>query len=148
VREYVERLYLPAGLAEETISDSGFQPARDLALWKARVRAAWPNVHVTHVETGGVDAVPQVGDVLNVRADVELGGLSPDDVSVEVVYGRARDGDTLLDPSHAALAAVGDAFEGTVPLGRAGSFGYNVRVVPRHPLLASSAEMGLIAVMA
>jgi len=31
-------------------------------------------------------------------------------------------------------------------LARAGSFGYNVRVVPSHPLLASAAEMGLIAV--
>jgi len=37
-------------------------------------------------------------------------------------------------------------FAGTVALARAGSFGYTVRVVPRHPLLASPAELGLIAV--
>ena len=49
--------------------------------------------------------------------------------------------DVVLDDT-----SVGDVFEGTVPLGRAGSFGYNVRVVPRHPLLASAAELGLIAV--
>ena len=147
VREYVERLYVPAGRAEETISDADYQPARDLAVWKARVTAAWPNVHVAYVESGGMDTVPQVGDELNVRASVELGGLAASDVTVEAVYGRARDGDTLLDPSRAELVPVGDVFEGTVPLGRAGSFGYNVRVVPRHPLLASSAEMGLIAVM-
>ena len=147
VREYVERLYVPAGRAEETISDADYQPARDLAVWKARVTAAWPNVHVAYVESGGMDTVPQVGDELNVRASVELGGLAASDVTVEAVYGRARDGDTLLEPSRAELVPVGDVFEGTVPLGRAGSFGYNVRVVPRHPLLASSAEMGLIAVM-
>jgi len=33
-----------------------------------------------------------------------------------------------------------------VPLERSGSFGYTVRVVPKHPLLASEAELGLIAV--
>jgi glycogen phosphorylase len=36
-------------------------------------------------------------------------------------------------------------FTGTLPLTRAGSFGYNVRVVPQHPMLASVAEMGLVA---
>jgi starch phosphorylase len=150
VREYVERLYLPAAKAEETISANSYQPARELALWKSRVAEAWPAVHVTHVESGGVDAVPQVGDTLHVRAQVELGGLSADDVSVEVVYGRARDGDRLIDTQHAVLEPTTDnggasTFAGSVPLGRAGSFGYNVRVVPRHPLLASAAEMGLIA---
>jgi len=147
VREYVERLYLPAAAAERAITADDLAPARQLAEWKSRVRAAWPSVHVAHVESGGVDAVPQVGDELHVRATVELASLTPDDVLVEVVYGRARDGDTLESPARATLTPVDGAFEGTVPLGRAGSFGYNVRVVPRHPLLASSAELGLVAVM-
>nr|WP_221420795.1 alpha-glucan family phosphorylase [Conyzicola lurida] len=151
VREYVERLYIPAATAEETISAGTYQPARELSLWKSKVEAEWPAVHVTHVESGGVDAVPQVGDTLHVRAQVELGGLTADDVTVEVVYGRAREGDRLADTHQESLELTGAAngvstFAGTVPLGRAGSFGYNVRVVPRHPLLASAAEMGLIAV--
>ena len=114
------------------------------------MNAAWPSVQVTHVESGGVDALPQVGDTLHVRAQVALGGLTSDDVAVEVVYGRARDGDQLVETQHAPLEQTGETngtatFAGSVPLGRAGSFGYNVRVVPRHPLLASAAEMGLIA---
>jgi starch phosphorylase len=36
-------------------------------------------------------------------------------------------------------------FSGTVVLERAGSFGYTVRVVPKHENLASSAELGLVA---
>jgi starch phosphorylase len=151
VREYVERLYIPAAAAEEEISAGAYQPARELAAWKTRVASAWSGVQVTHVESGGVDAVPQVGDSLHVRAQVELGGLNAEDVTVQVVYGRARDGDRLVDTHHTDLefaAAAGETstFAGTVQLGRAGSFGYNVRVVPRHPLLASAAEMGLVAV--
>jgi starch phosphorylase len=152
VREYVERLYIPAARAEEAISASGYEPARELAAWKARVTAAWPQVAVTHVESGGVDAVPQVGDSLHVRAHVVLGALEPEDVKVEVIYGKAQDGDRLADIHRSALELVshdiGSAatFGGTVPLSRAGSFGYNVRVVPRHPLLATPAELGLIAV--
>jgi starch phosphorylase len=33
-----------------------------------------------------------------------------------------------------------------LPLERTGPFGYTVRVLPAHPLLATSAELGLIAV--
>jgi starch phosphorylase len=151
VREYVERLYLPAATAEREISADGYKPARALADWKARVTAAWPKVHVTHVESGGVDSVPQVGDDLHLRATVDIDGLSPDDVEVEVVYGRATQSDSLDEVTHLTLELdSGDArppvFSGTVPLARAGSFGYTVRVVPRHPLLASPAELGLIAV--
>jgi glycogen phosphorylase len=152
VKEYVERLYIPASHAEDAVSASQYQPARELATWKARVTAAWPGVHVTHVESGGVDAVPQVGDDLHLRATVDTGGLAATDLAVELVYGRARDGDRLEDVQHLPLALTSDpdaspaVFAGTVPLARAGSFGYTVRVVPRHPLLASPAELGLVAI--
>lgn len=152
VKEYVERLYAPAAAAERAITADSYQPARDLAAWKARITEAWPRVHVTHVESGGVDSVPQVGDELHLRATLAIDGLNPSDVAAEVVYGRARDGDRLEDIHHQALELLERqegqpvVFAGTVPLARAGSFGYNVRVVPSHPLLASPAELGLIAV--
>ena len=152
VREYVERLYLPAAAAERAISADSYAPARALAEWKARVTAAWPKIVVTHVESGGVDAVPQVGDELHVRAHVELDGLNAGDVAVQLVYGRTGNGDRLESPERVELTAEpggsGKAtqFVGTVPLARSGSFGYTVRVVPRHPLLASDAELGLAAI--
>ena len=52
-----------------------------------------------------------------------------------------------LEPVDPTDAQPGDTMEftGTLPLTRAGSFGYNVRVIPQHPMLASAAEMGLVA---
>jgi starch phosphorylase len=152
VKEYVNRLYIPAANSEREISAGGYAPARELSAWKARVVEAWPRVQVLHVESGGVDAVPQIGDSLQVRARVALDGLSAEDVAVEVVYGRARDTDRLAEISRQRLvldsAEPGQpaTFTGTVALDRPGSFGYNVRVVPSHPLLADPAELGLIAV--
>jgi glycogen phosphorylase len=152
VREYVERLYLPAASAERAVSADDFRPARELAAWATRVIAAWPQVHVAHVESGGVDTSPQVGETLQVRAFVELGELQASDVRVELVHGRARGGDDeLSDAAHVPLELVSHdlgspaTFAGTVEFDRAGSFGYTVRVVPSNPLLASSAELGLIA---
>ncbi|MCU1469798.1 MAG: glgP [Glaciihabitans sp.] len=152
VKEYVTRLYIPAAHSERAISVSSYAPARELSEWKARLMAAWPKLQVTHVESGGVDAVPQIGDSLHVRALVEIDGLTPDDVKVEVVYGTAREGDRLADIHRQRLilesAEPGQpaTFTGTVTLEKPGSFGYNVRVVPSNPLLANPAELGLITV--
>jgi starch phosphorylase len=155
VREYVERLYCPAAAAEAVLSAQHAEAARALAAWKARVRAAWPSVRVEHVESGGVAEVPQVGDELHLRAHIGLGELTAEDVAVEVVYGRSTGSDELSDVERLQLQAepaeqsTGDGarlFTGTVQLGRAGGFGYTVRVVPAHPLLSGAAEMGLVAV--
>lgn len=161
VGEYVESLYRPAYTSTVLLRDDGFKNARRLAEWKARVTAAWPGVAIAHVESGGLDLTPQVGEDLHLRAFVRLGGLTPDDVSVEVVYGRSgANGDDLRDVQTAVLepeepdteAGASDVeagvwvFDGTVSLDRPGGFGYSVRVVPKHDLLASPAELGLIAV--
>jgi glycogen phosphorylase len=36
-------------------------------------------------------------------------------------------------------------YEGSLALSRSGPFGYTVRVLPRHPALASPADLGLVA---
>jgi starch phosphorylase len=88
---------------------------------------------------------------LSVRVSVALGGLTTDDVVVEVVYGRPDDGDEIVAPAYALLAAdpVGAAgglvrYSGEVPLDQPGPFGYTVRLLPNHPLLDSRAERGLV----
>jgi starch phosphorylase len=86
-----------------------------------------------------------------VRASVALGDLSPGDVTVEVVSGRVTEDDEITDPMTTPLtfdtAGSGEGiarFAGQAGLGRPGPFGYTVRVVPHHPLLASTAELGLV----
>ena len=155
VKQYVEELYRPAAGQAARVEADGARGVRDLAAFDARVRKSWPKVHVAHVESGGVES-PHVGDQLRLRAYVELDGLAPDDVAVEVVYGRSRVDETMegvrraqLEPESPDPSPAGSGprlYTGTVVLDRAGAFGYTVRVVPRHPLLRSAAELGLVAV--
>jgi starch phosphorylase len=152
VRDYVEQLYAPATAAGRELNGPKYVGARDLAAWKSEVRQAWPAVRVDHVESSGVSDSPQVGDVLHVRAFVNLDGLEPGDVEVQVVHGRVSEADEIgpdrgvVELAHAEAYEGGrHRFEGDLRLGRTGSFGYTVRVLPRHTGLASSAELGLVA---
>jgi starch phosphorylase len=153
VREYTETLYAPAAHASRQLSaPAGFATAKELAQWKQRVTAAWPQVRVEHVEAADSRELAP-GAQLPVRASVALGELNPHDVRVEVVYGGVGSKDEILDPATAPLtlasAPGGDTvvrYEGTAQLGQPGPFGYTVRVLPDHPLLSSPAELGLVAV--
>jgi starch phosphorylase len=148
VGDYVKTLYAPAAQASRALTADGLSAARELAAWKQRVRAAWPAVHIEHVEADGSEV--SLGSRLEVHVTATLGGLSAGDVAVEVVYGRAGDDDEIAEPSYATLEPVeGDfngvsRFSGSVELGLPGPFGYTVRIVPRHPLLSNRAELGLV----
>ncbi|MDQ1016154.1 glycosyltransferase family 1 protein [Streptomyces afghaniensis] len=149
VREYVERLYTPAALAHRSMDPDA---ARELAEWKGRVRAAWPGVTVDHVETSAAAALAELGTTLGLRVRVGLGELGPDDVEVQVVSGRVDEEDHIADAAVVPLKPVGSpdqdgrwVYEGPLSLDRTGPFGYTVRILPAHRLLASSAELGLVA---
>jgi starch phosphorylase len=151
VREYVSKLYVPAARSSQALASGGpgFAGARDLAAWKERVTKDWPTVAVEHVEADEGEQSP--GARLVVRASVALGALSPGDVTVQAVYGPTGDDDEISSPAFTGLELEeepegGSAarYSGEVELGRPGAFGYTVRVLPRHPMLASPAEMGLI----
>ena len=151
IRDYVVGLYAPAAASARRLSADGNAAAKALAAWKHRVVKAWPSVAVDHVESSGAGESPHLGTRLTVRATVQLGELEPKDIAVEVAYGRVDDTDSLVEPSYLELTQAETLeggrlrYTGDVPLDRTGSFGYSVRVVPSHELLASRAETGLIS---
>ncbi|MGW4568052.1 glycosyltransferase family 1 protein [Streptomyces sp. NPDC004561] len=150
VREYVERLYAPAAQSHRALAPD---TARDLAEWKARVRAAWHGVSVDHVETTATTATAELGTTVGLRVRVGLGELSPDDVEVQAVSGRVDAQDRITDATVVPLKPTGAPdlegrmlYEGPLSLDRTGPYGYTVRILPSHRLLTSAAELGLVTV--
>jgi len=151
VQEYVTRLYVPAAEHDAALRANEFAQARELAAYVTRVKDAWGDVRVDNVDSSGIPAQALAGDEHQVSAGVRLDGLSPDDVAVELVYGRTdQDDDLAREHSVYRLTPVGGAvdevtqFTGTLPLSVTGTFGYTVRVVPAHPQLVSPVELGLV----
>ncbi|KIF67894.1 glycogen phosphorylase [Streptomyces sp. AcH 505] len=155
VREYVERLYAPAARAHRALDAA---TAAELATWKYHIRTLWPHVTVDHVETvtaPAADRTAALGSTLALRVGVGLGELRPDDVEVQAVAGRVGSDDTIVDAQTFPLKPVSgpDAegrwmYEGPLGLDRTGPYGYTVRVLPSHPLLATGADLGLVTLPA
>ncbi|HSY14924.1 MAG TPA: alpha-glucan family phosphorylase [Jatrophihabitantaceae bacterium] len=149
VRDYVERLYVPAAQAAAALAADDYRSARELADWRRGVLTAWPGIRVLHVESQ-VLGVPELGGALHLRAEIELNGLLVQDVDVQAVYGAVDGEDRLTDVRTVSLSPTEPVdkvtrFEGEVPLERTGSFGYTVRVLPANDLLSEPAELGVVA---
>lgn len=147
VREYVETYYAPAAASAQNVVGEGYRGAKELSSYRHRLRASWTRVRVldSDLVLGG-SSVPVLGAPVIVRARVELAGLEPSEVDVQVVLGKvSHDSDELKDIVTAPMNYAGNGnYEAEVPLPHAGALGYTVRVLPRHGLLASPAELGRV----
>ena len=134
---------------DEALNADNLRPARELAKWRNRLLQAWPQVHVEGVEANGSDPM-EVGAELQVKARVDLGSLSPQDVEVQLFHGVVDSLGEIPSPRTVVMSHNGShdggkwAFKGAIPCRASGQYGYAVRVLPRHPGLANLFEPGLV----
>ncbi len=151
VRDYVTELYEPTATAADRLRADDHARARALAAWKARVLDGWSGVRVLGVEAG--DEVADLGAARLVQVDVDLGSLTPNDVAVQIVHGRAGAGDELHDVAIETLApARGDGgtgggdgtvrYVGTIRCTTPGRHGVTARIAPAHPDLPTPVDLG------
>jgi starch phosphorylase len=149
VRDYVRQMYTPAAMIARRLDDSD-GGAAELAAWKRHVRDTWDVVRIEHIESSGVSDSPALGQKLSLRVFAALGDLRPEDVDVQAIYGRVAADDELRRPMVTSLEHAKELedgrhrFDAEVSLAKTGPFGYTVRIVPKHDLMASSADLGLV----
>jgi len=150
VQEYTEAFYVPGSRQYRHFNANRFSDAKTLASWKERIYGCWHEIKVKSVTAESLTGV-KVYEKIRVRAVVQLGKLRPDDVIVELYTGKASASGEILNPEITKMGFVeskGDGiycFEGvSAPCGKSGRYGFTVRVLPDHPLLATRFLPGLI----
>jgi starch phosphorylase len=161
VGDYAAGLYMPAAAHGARLLENGAAGADNLAAWKRRVREQWDNVRIVSV-SDAARSNPQ--GALNLRAVLQLGGLSPADLRVEFKARRllpesqfepaplcsfghgVPDGQWRAEfqPADAAAADGTAEFNVAAPPPGTGQYQLQVRVYPWHPLLTHPLEMGLM----
>jgi starch phosphorylase len=169
LRDYLHSFYAPAARQGRTLAADDFKIARDLAAWKAKVRAAWPGVELRRAGSAPTEA--QFRETVSLEVEVVLNGLAPSDVRVECVVHRElaselevplpgyadnrqpRPGVNFVDGEGVLLerftpVAPGDGGACRYRLDFqppwAGSLLYEIRALPQHPHLTHPYELGLM----
>jgi starch phosphorylase len=169
LRDYLHSFYAPAARQGRTLAAEDFKIARELAAWKAKVRAAWSGIELKWSGSAPIEA--QFRETVTFEVEVALNGLAPSDVRVECVVHRALaselemplpgyaenrrphpgvnfvDGEGVLLERFTPVAPG----EGTTCSYRldfkppwAGSLRYEIRALPQHPHLTHPYELGLM----
>ena len=148
VREYADTYYVPAARRYQKIVAGDYALAKDLVVWKQRVRNHWSDVRVENV-TLGADTAP-VGQPIPVTATVRLGAsITPSDVAVQVYTGAVDTNRSLRESTIIPLTTSDSGtgtftYRGLLPAHESGQRGFSVRVLPFHPDAVLPQEMSLI----
>ena len=136
VHDYMTELYNPAHTQYIRMRQGDCHMVREKAQWDLKIREVWDRVRFVEAGGGPSGSVTS-GKPVPVRAAVELAGLKPDDVRVELVLGRIDSNGHLEDTEVLVLPAMEQ--QGTVAVfgkdvvpERTGRLGYALRVSPNH----------------
>ncbi|MGQ9582449.1 MAG: alpha-glucan family phosphorylase [Thermoplasmatota archaeon] len=149
VRDYLEKMYMPAASRFQSLAKSGGEGARRLAAWKASLAAGWSEVLVDRVQLEPSGEVT-VGTRIDVRARVRLGPLKPEDVSVQIYQGRVDTSGEIVEAGLAPMEKAQSNADGTFTYRgefstvEAGLYGATIRVLPRHEDLPTPFLPGFI----
>ena len=149
VREYTERMYLPALDRYSELSAHGFARTKQIAVWKLHLREHWKEMKVLEVKADNHKTL-KVGETMTVHARIDLGQLNPEDVSVELFYGNLNAEGEIEHPKVVLMKAKdkpsGSVYDfiGTNKLEMSGRLGHTVRVLPHHEDLENPLKLGLI----
>jgi starch phosphorylase len=145
--EYVSKYYLPAARQGHRYAADGYAGAKNVAAWKARVRAAWPGIAARRLDAPRTRI--EFGETIPVEVAVALNGLDPSDVTVELLLTREARDPQPVQHQHALAPAgtIADTREQRYRLdlkpGLSGRLDYRIRVYPKHELLTHPFELGL-----
>jgi starch phosphorylase len=145
VKDYVNDLYVPTHVYSKSIEADNEKGGRDLTEWKEKVRKSWNKIWVTEINP--------VGDFTNeltitLKADIDLDGLSPNDVIAEAML--VREGFEDQRPVEVKELTLKDTksnrhiYGGELQVPKGGKYKYGIRVRPVHPLLKTPFELRLI----
>lgn len=137
VREYVDRIYLPAAHRGAELADNHQALARRLGAWKTRIPGRFGAVKLEEIRVDGLagDAL-LCGRPLTVRVRLNSGDLSPQELRVQLVIGPTDGTDFTEQPDVAELtpedgtATGSQLWHGAYTAGRNGRYAYGIRVLP------------------
>ncbi len=137
VKGYMEDFYLPADRNFQQMSDNHFEKAKALVVWKKKIQQEWERVKVESIEFDE-NKTFEVGADIEISSNVNLHVIRPEDVMVELYFGRLDSRGQLSNAQSIIMKCQNSLSEGfyqylgTIRCEKSGQHGFAIRVLPRH----------------
>jgi starch phosphorylase len=149
LRDYSVRGYFPASDRYFTMTSNAYAPAKELANWKHQLFEHWYNIKIEDVDISA-PAELMVNQSVAVKTRINLAGLTPDDVQVELYQGAVNADGQIVNGIPVEMNYQGtddqnsSIYTADLVYSASGLQGLSLRVLPKHQNLSSSYEPGLV----
>ncbi|MGE5409592.1 MAG: alpha-glucan family phosphorylase, partial [Clostridiales bacterium] len=151
VEQYFTKFYNQAFENRKALTKNNYHQVKALTEWKKKVKDNWGQVRFLSIGYEGTATDVKVGTEFIVKAEVQLGGLSPEDVEVQIYYGSVDKQDIAhantfvnMEFDKSGSKSGSCLYRGAIISSNSGQYGFTARILPKHPLLISPFDLGLI----
>lgn len=153
VKDYINKLYLPAIKQGEEFSEDNFALANEYSAWCEKMEKLWSQIRLEPDESINLEKeiILKYNDPIKLKAKIALGEVQPNEVKVQV-YLIQEFQDILKENKYevvemARKKALDDQtylYEASITPSNSGHYKYTIRILPYHKKLSNLAELGLI----
>ncbi len=150
VSEYAQKFYFNSFEKRADLMKNECAKVREFSSWKSKVQNNWTNVKFISITEDDKSKELKVGEKYSIHAEIELGELTPDDVDVQIYFGKVDNGSgqphNYVQMANQPKKKTGTyyIYKGEISCSDTGQFGFTLRILPKHTLLINQFELGLI----
>jgi starch phosphorylase len=149
LRDYALRGYFPTSDRYFVMTENNYEAAKNLASWKQHLFEQWYNIKINSINYFEQEDV-KVNQPIEVKANINLAGLQPQDVQVELYIGSVDDQGQIVEgkPIEMSFQSKDEGgnsiYVSEILYYSSGLQGLSLRILPKHEHLSHSHEPGLI----
>ncbi len=151
VEEYTTKFYLTADKKRNYLKENNWAKAKEFTIWKSNLLKNWNQIKFVDAKVLREDSEIKVDSKYALSAEVYLGELTPDDVEVQIYYGKVDEKEDTTNNYAITMRHVSSdkekkthKFEGEIVCKSTGHFGFTFRILPKHELLINQFELSVI----
>ncbi|MFB8791793.1 MAG: alpha-glucan family phosphorylase [Potamolinea sp.] len=149
LRDYAVHGYFPTSDRFFAMTQDNYKPAKELAHWKRQLFERWYNIKIEDVDIAAPSEL-MVNQAVSVKTRINLAGLTPEDVQVELYQGSVNADGQIVNGLPVPMTFQGtdehkrSIYTADVSYSASGLQGLSLRVLPKHDNLSSPYEPGLV----
>ncbi|MFH1196546.1 MAG: alpha-glucan family phosphorylase [bacterium] len=151
VEEYAVKYYFRAYENRKYLMENDWENGKEFAAWKNNLVKNWNKIKISNITQTHKNGDLKVGSDYTIIADVDLIDITPDDIEVQIYYGKVDDKNKAGSNKKVTMNYIPEEsvekkfrYKGEINCVDSGNFGFTLRVLPKHPLLINPFELGLI----
>ncbi len=138
IEDYTRKFYIPSMELTEKMKANNYKLAKKKSEWQSNIEKNWSKVSIISIDDNTSAKTIKIGNQLKIKVKVNLAGIAPEDVFVQVYEGYLNSKNNLSSATFENMKKISKEQDGTyiyeieAKTRMVGHCGYTIRVVPQY----------------